>query len=178
MSRKCLVCGVDISHKDGKAKFCTPEHSTKYFNEKKRLKKLEEKKGRSCKKCGRDISEMRSNAEFCCREHKTRYYRDQNPEKVKQWRKDNQKKHLRKILDRRLIKAQKERDELGYSKNYLRTYAQRHINDLRAIKEEKCCECGSRQFLGIHHIKYTKNPEDWEFICHSCHMKHHNPRKH
>ena len=33
----------------------------------------------------------------------------------------------------------------------------------------KCNKCPSTEYLEIHHLKYTLNPEDWELLCRNCH---------
>ena len=136
---------------------------------------MELQKERLCELCGKDISHKIKSARYCCRQHKEKHYRHLNRDKYKklknEWNKKNREKVTRLDKERR----HKEMQQYGYSKRYLRTYAKRHIDKLKEIKEEKCFKCGSRSFLDIHHKKYTKKPEDWEFICHKCHMKLHNP---
>jgi hypothetical protein len=173
--RICLICGVDISHKDGKAKFCNKEHSNLYFKNKKKFDNFEYKKGKKCKLCGIDISHKIKSAQFCCRGHKSKYYKANNREKVNEWKRDWQKKNLKSILESRRLEKIKEVEIYGFTKSYLRTYAKRHINDLIKLKGKKCFKCGRKDFLEIHHTKYDKNPENWEFVCLNCHILIHEP---
>ena len=175
MERKCLICNINIDHKDGKAKTCCKEHSIQYSNQIKAQKKLEAKFGRVCELCGVDISKKNKNARFCCRQHKEKHYRHTNRDKVREWKRNWDNNNRDKIRKSDTKKRHEEIMENGFSKKYMREYARRHINDLVKLKGKRCYICNTNKFLSIHHTKYTKDPKDWEFVCYICHTREHEP---
>lgn len=130
---------------------------------------------RFCELCGVNINHKRLGARYCCRSHKNSHYRHLHRDRYNEHKKRWQRENLDKIAQSRKEKRSKEIKLYGYTKNYLREYAKRHIDELRTIKPEKCFKCGTEEDLVIHHEKYTKNPKDWEFVCNPCHRRLHNP---
>lgn len=59
------------------------------------------------------------------------------------------------------------------AKYNLRQYANLHFRDQLIKSDGKCANCGTSERIELHHKKYTKNIEDIQLLCNSCHKKEH-----
>lgn len=171
MVNKCNYCNKPLYNKSSRAKYCDYLCKSRY------LRGIVISSNRVCKLCGIDISKKRTNARFCCKEHKERHYRDTHIEQYREYKRNRSDEVKEREKIRAREKRHREIKEIGFSKNYLSTYAQRHVQDLIKLKGKMCEHCNTKRYLEIHHVKYTKDPNDWIFLCRDCHMKLHNPRK-
>lgn len=172
---KCLNCGKDISNMRSNAKYCSSSCINKYSRKPRINNNININSNKKCELCGVDISHKQKRAKYCCRLHKEKHYRFINRDKVRVWKKNWNKNNRGKILQLNRNQEIKERTEFGFTKKYLREYANRHKKELILLKGKFCYKCGEKKFLEIHHHKYTKNPKDWDFICINCHRLHHEP---
>ena len=117
----------------------------------------------NCITCGKELTSKQKR--FCSKKCNNKYHREKNPNKVykRQWYRENYQRIL-------TIKENYAKEKGFASLNKL-TYRHQYIKNIKP-KPKFCLICNEKkelQLASINHT-YTKNPDDYIYLCQSCHI--------